>query len=166
MEEVKLTINGKSVSLTDEECDVLYKEYYKYENPFERKIDEKYYYITMSEDVSAFIDYNDRADAEYYQKCNYFRDRELAEQVALHQLLYRKLLRFGFDNNCIDIAEWNGTHDHWCIHYNCVSQNFEAYHWRAFRFLSDVYFSSKKAAERAIKEVVEPFMKEHPNFVW
>ena len=33
-------------------------------------------------------------------------------------------------------------------------------------FFDDVYFSSEKGAKRAIKEVVEPFMKEHPEFVW
>ena len=29
-----------------------------------------------------------------------------------------------------------------------------------------VYFSNRETAEKAIKEVVEPFMKEHPEFVW
>ena len=30
----------------------------------------------------------------------------------------------------------------------------------------EVYFSSDEAAKRAGREVVEPFMKEHPDFVW
>lgn len=30
----------------------------------------------------------------------------------------------------------------------------------------EVYFSSGEGAERAIKEVVEPFVKEHPKFKW
>ena len=33
-------------------------------------------------------------------------------------------------------------------------------------FFDDVYFSSEKGAKCAIEEVVEPFMKEHPEFVW
>ena len=29
-----------------------------------------------------------------------------------------------------------------------------------------VYFSSRKVAEKAIKDVIEPFMKKYPNFKW
>ena len=29
-----------------------------------------------------------------------------------------------------------------------------------------IYFYSKEITERAIKEIIEPFMKEHPEFVW
>ena len=37
--------------------------------------------------------------------------------------------------------------------------------WGTFH-RGDVYFSSEEGAKRAIKEVVEPFMKDHPEFVW
>ena len=29
-----------------------------------------------------------------------------------------------------------------------------------------VYFPSEEVAERAVEEVVKPFMTEHPEFVW
>ena len=35
----------------------------------------------------------------------------------------------------------------------------------AFKY-QGVYFSTREGAERAIEEVVKPFMKEHPEFVW
>lgn len=163
---VQLTIDGKDITLTEEQMEVLRKEYYTCENPFKRKFSIRYFYITASGRVSSYIDHDDTTNKELYETCNHFTTKAFAEQVALRQLLYRKLLRFAYDNKCIDTAEWNDENDHWCIHYNRATHNSEASNWNAFQFLCDVYFSSKKAAERAIKEVVEPFMKEHPDFIW
>lgn len=58
-----------------------------------------------------------------YRNCNYFNDKEFAQQVALHQLLYRKLLKFAYDNGCEDEA-WNGTNDHWLIVYYPLNDDF------------------------------------------
>ncbi len=165
MREVKLTIDGKDITLTDEQCETLCREYYRCENPFERELSAPYFYITTSGRVCSYIDHDDAADKELYETYNHFKTREFAEQITLRQLFYRKLLRFAYENNCIDTEEWNGENVHWCIHYNCSTQKFGTYFWNSFKTL-DVYFLSREAAENAIKEVVEPFMKEHPDFVW
>lgn len=31
---------------------------------------------------------------------------------------------------------------------------------------ADIYFSKEQVAQEAIKDVIEPFMEEHPDFVW
>ena len=46
-------------------------------------------------------------DEAYYNGINYFNGKQFAKQVALHQLLYRKLLKFAYDNECEDTAEWD-----------------------------------------------------------
>lgn len=166
LKEVKLTINGKEVQLTDEQKEALYEEHHKCENPFEKEVDGMYFYIDPGSHVHSYIDHNDAADKELYDNCNYFKNRRLAEQVALHQLLYRKLLKFAYENDCIDTAEWNSENDHWCIHYNCNLHKFESYPWQSFRFVHGIFFSSEEAAKQAIKEVVKPFMIENPEFVW
>lgn len=86
-------------------------------------------------------------------------------QIIFHQWLHRKLLKFTYDNECEDTAEWNGGNPHWYISYATDIMDFivrEDYVFKAH----DVYFSSEEAAEQAIKEVVEPFMKAYPEFVW
>ena len=79
-------------------------------------------------------------------------------------MLYRKLLKFAYDNVYEDTAEWDGKNSHWAIRYNDNRNKFCPYHQDGYK-ARDVYFSSEEGAERAIKEVVEPFMKEHPEFV-
>ena len=164
MKEIKLTIDGKEIQLTDEQLRMLGIEVKK--NPFDRVSgDDKYYYAIVSDDVLRRVDINDKADRRLYNAINYFNDEAFAKQVSLHQLLYRKLLKFVYDNECEDAAEWDGKNAHWAIRYNEHRNEFCSYYQDGYK-ARDVYFSSKEGAERAIKEVVEPFMKEHPEFKW
>ena len=167
MKEVKLTIDGKEIQLTDEQLKMLGIEpEKKRKNPFERVAENEYYYCIKSVvGINRFQDRRDNFDNAVYRGSNYFNDEQLANQVALHQLLYRKLLKFAYDNGCEDTAEWNEENQHWNIYYNHNQYKFEADNWGTFH-RNDVYFSSEEGAKAAIKEVVEPFMKEHPDFVW
>lgn len=158
-------INGKRIELTDEQVKTLG---IKRKNPFERvnpDVDDKYYYIRVNGDVADYCDVNDNGDRLLYEASNYFNDKDFAEQVALHQLLYRKLLKFTYDNGFEDTEEWNGGNEHWAIRYNSYRNEFRLYYQDGYK-AHEVYFSSEEGAERAIKEVVKPFMKEHPEFVW
>ena len=164
MKEIKLTIDGKEIQLTDEQLKMLGIEVKK--NPFDRVSgDDKYYYAIVSGDVLRRVDINDKIDRRLYNTINYFNDKTFAEQVALHQLLYRKLLKFSYDNGYEDTEEWNGGNEHWAIRYNSYRNEFRLYYQDGYK-AHEVYFSSEEGAKRAIKEVVEPFMKEHPEFVW
>ena len=164
MKEIKLTIDGKEVQLTEEQLKALGTKVRK--NPFERtKYHGLYYYVYEDNDVWSDTDLCADADNRRYDAANYFNDRQFAEQVALHQLLYHKLLKYTYDNECEDKAEWDGKNAHWVIRYNENRNEFCSYDQDGYK-ARDVYFSSKEGAERAIKEVVEPFMKEHPEFVW
>lgn len=168
MKEIKLTVDGKEIRLTNEQLRMLGIEAENKKNPFERvnpDVDDKYYYIRVSGDVAEYRDVNDNADRLLYEASNYFNDKDFAEQVALHQLLYRKLLKFSYDNGYEDTAEWNGGNEHWAIRYNSYRNEFRLYYQDGYK-THEVYFSSEEGAKRAIKEVVEPFMKEHPEFVW
>ena len=164
MKEIKLTIDGKEIQLTDEQLKMLGIEVKK--NPFDRVSgDDKYYYTIVSGDVLRHVDINDKTDRRLYNAINYFNDKPFANQVALHQLLYRKLLKFAYDNECENTAEWNEVNAHWCIYMDTRSNRWDVTYYVSMKF-DDVYFSSEEGAKRAIKEVVEPFMKEHPEFVW
>lgn len=157
-------INGKRVELTDEQVKALGIER---KNPFERvnrDVDDKYYYIRVSGDVADYRDVNDNADRLLYEASNYFNDKDFAQQVALHQMLYRKLLKFAYDNECEDL-KWNSRNDHWYVFYNHTDKYFYVENNDLFKH-QGVYFASQSCAERAIKEVIEPFIEKYPDFVW
>ena len=164
MKEIKLTIDGKEIQLTEEQLKALGTKVRK--NPFERaKYHDLYYYVHEDNDVWSDTDLCADADNRRYDVANYFNDRQFAEQVALHQLLYHKLLKFAYDNECEDTTEWDGVNPHWHIIYNKVNDAFITTKRLAAKDLT-MCFSTEEGANRAITEVVKPFMKEHPEFVW
>lgn len=157
-------INGNRIKLTEEQVEALGVK--KRKNPFEKvNKNENYYFITSRGAVLNYVYINDMTDRELYHIINYFNDEQFAKQVALHQLLYRKLLKFAYDNDCEDTAEWNGSAVHWTFYYSYDISKYTVVGYSLHKF-SCMWFSSKDGAERAIKEVVEPFMKEHSEFVW
>ena len=165
MDEIKLTINGKEVQLTDEQLWALgFKPDNTKRSPFARVQQGENYFIAGSRYADLAVEVDDETDNMFFKDANYFADEYFANQVALHQLLYRKLLKYAYENEAEDI-EWDGNNKHYYIRYdyNCKSFYVEMTYNRKS---ADVFFSNETAAQMAIKEVVEPFMKEHSDFVW
>lgn len=158
-------INGKRIELTDEQVKVLGIETRK--NPFERLAKYSgYYRVTDANQVDDYVETFDSTDNRLYDVANYFNDKQFAQQVALHQLLYRKLLKFAYDNECEDTAEWDCHNRHYHIIYRFDSKDFDFDGNDVFKRQGTVYFFSEEGALQAISEVVKPFMKEHPEFIW
>ena len=152
-------INGKKIELTEKQIKALGFEIRK--PLFERVTDGgPYYFISCYGDIDA----DSREDDRLFDNVNYFNDEYFANQVALHQLLYRKLLKFAYENDCED-REWGTKYEHWRIYYDTDSDKFDIDVNDAFKY-QGVYFSTREGAWRAIEEVVKPFIKEHPEFVW
>ena len=152
-------INGKKIELTDEQIEALGIETRKC--LFDKVDDGRpYYFINCYGGIEA----DSREDDALFDNVNYFNDMYFANQVALHQLLYRKLLKFAYENECED-REWGTKYEHWRIYYDTDTDKFDIDVNDAFKY-QGVYFSTREGAERAIEEVVKPFMKEHPEFVW
>lgn len=167
MNENHIVINGKKSELAEEQPKTLGIEVEtKRRNPFEEvNRFEDYYFVEKNNEVRAYMKTDSSVDDQMYTSANYFNDKAFAEQVALHQLLYRKLLKFSYDNECEDTAGLDGINSHWVIRYNDNLNKLDAYCQNGYK-AQDVYFSSEKDAMRAIEEVVGPFVKEHPEFVW
>ena len=164
MKEIKLTIDGKEVRLTEEQLKALGTKVRK--NPFERaKYHDLYYYVHEDNDVWSDTDLCADADNRRYDVANYFNEEVFAHQVALHQLLYRKLLKFAYDNEFED-EEWNGTNMHAYIIYNFTRKDYDIRWTRNEKEPGTVYFKTPTRATAALNEVVMPFVKEHPEFVW
>lgn len=163
MKDIKLIIDGKEIPLTEAQMRALGIEVN--ENPFQ-SVDyyKNYYYINSFGVITRTTEKRNPVSTDFQNAVNYFNDEAFAKQVALHQLLYRKLLKFTYDNKCEDL-EWDGNNEHYYIRYDYYWQYFDVEMARSCKSVG-VFFSSKEDAQRAIKEVVEPFVKEHPEFVW
>lgn len=164
MNENYIVINGKKIKLTEEQ--LMQLGIGVRQNPFKRAVTGGVYYnVNEYGEVVSYIENTDYTDQYLYDRVNYFNDESFANQIALHQLLYRKLLKFAYDNKCEDTEEWNGNNTHFYIVYDYVFNKYDVWENTSCKKFT-IYFSSEEGAERAIKEVVEPFMKEHPDFVW
>lgn len=165
MKEIKLTIDGKEVQLTDEQLEVI-GIIEKEKNPFKRAYyGAKYFCILEFDNVASYCDCKDIEADAFFESVNYFSTQPFAQQVALHQLLYRKLLKFSYDNECED-TEWNGNNIHAYIIYSSTKKDYDIRWTRDEKEPGTVYFKSSIWATAALNEVVMPFVKEHPDFVW
>lgn len=166
MNENYIVINGKKAELTEEQLKALGIKLEKRKNPFARVDDgDSYFYINHYSSVLSWAENHDGSDDSLTDCCNYFNNEDFAHQVALHQLLYRKLLKFAYDNECEDTAEWDCRNYHYCIVFDANDKCYETQCAKVVKNGGSVYFSSNADAHRAIEAVVEPFMRAHPDFV-
>lgn len=116
--------------------------------------------------VTSQNDYNDDFDNVVYNNANYFNDYKFARQVALHQLLYRKLLKYAYENNAV-VDDWTDPNSKKYFIIKRTNENELVTIW-SVTLKNDcvVYFTSDEVAKLAIENVVKPFMEEHSEFVW
>lgn len=162
-----IVINGKKAELTEEQLKKLgIKTEKKRNNPFNSELeDEDSYFLIDDEGVNTGC-YNPIIDKHRLDNINSFNDKDFANQVYLHELLNRKLLKYAYDNEAEDV-KWNKDYNrHYYIYFDYQFNEFivtsNSNHWKNFY----VYFSNLKIARQAIKDVIKPFMEEHPEFVW
>lgn len=147
-----ICINGKKAELTEEQMKALGIEVPN-KNPFNKaKFGQMYYFINRYGVVDADYD-NDTLDVLTYEAANYCTDKAILEQRALHEWLNRLLWRYAMEH---------GGEGHFEICHNgekFIVQN------AIYKYLGQT-FRTHAIAEAAIKEIVEPFMKAHPEFKW
>ena len=161
-----IVINGKRAELTEEQLNQLgINVEVNKETPFTRKPDKLYWSINAMNLVTGQHECNDNFDNTTYEVVNYFNDYKFAEQVALHQLLYRKLLKYAYEHDAVCDTIMFEDKPKYYIAQNIVSHIFTVlvqYQTKC----ADVYFSKEQVAREAINDVIKPFMEEHPEFVW
>lgn len=159
-----IVINGKKAELTEEQLEKLGIKV-KARNPFERvEWGNLYYYIdTLSETCVLRDDRDNNFDDLMFKISNYFNDKDFTNQVALHERLNRKLLKFAYDHKAV--VDWEDGCPKYCIVYDEKVKDFSI-NFKVWCKSFDVCFSSHFVATKAINEIVKPFMAEHPDFVW
>lgn len=138
----------------------------KRNNPFNsepEKVNDSFYYITSD---GVRLDDDDDYNAEMITTANSFNDEDFANQIYLRELLNRKLLKYAYDNEAED-REWDkaNVNSHYFIYFDSAKGHFVVGDNHYYHNQS-IYFSSENVAKQAIQDVVEPFLAEHPEFVW
>ena len=164
MKEIKLMIDGKEAALTEEQIKALGIDVDDGCVCDRVKDGECYYSIGYYGTVDGIVESNCRFDCGAYKCGNYYRDEAYAKQVALHQHLNNLLRRYSEQNG--GDTEWDGANNHFTISFGFGSKMFYAASYSRSKECGVVYFGSPIAAQKAIEEVVKPFMAEHPDFVW
>lgn len=162
-----IVINGKKAELTEEQLNQLGIEVkVKKETLFTRHSDKLYWSINAMNGVVSLHDYNSDFDNSMYNNVNYFNNKNFAEQVALQQLLYRKLMKYAYENDAI-VNDWTDLNSKKYFVSKSIDTNEFYADWNlTVKHGCDVYFNSKEVTQQAIEDVVKPFMIENPEFVW
>lgn len=168
MAENYIVINGKRAELTEEQLKQLGIEVPK-ASPFARVAKGKTFYdIDGMGQVHGVTESGakDGLGAMYFNVANYCTNKEMMEQRALHETLNRLLWRYSMEHEG-DKIDWNNVDfNRFVINYAHDDKYFVVDSWYVYQQLGAVYFHTKEAAKAAIKEIVEPFMKAHPEFKW
>lgn len=163
-----IVINGRKAELTEEQLKALGIETEK-KSPFDRVHNKKnngnYYFIDIFGEITSGIDYGYLSEIRLHNVANYCTDKKLLQQQAYREILNRLLWRYSMehDGNKID---WECNEEKYNIYYDSDLQKCRVADYMSWKTIGVVHFHTREAAENAIKEIVEPFMAEYPDFKW
>lgn len=163
-----ICIDGVKVLLNDSQISELRATLEKREteknSPFKRqKCGDGYYYISSNGEVNIFTDFALGCDSIHHDIANYCADKKLLKQRALEEILARRLWRYSMEHDG-DKIDWSDGQCKYAIYYNVINGLFCTTSDEFCQTTNTTYFVDHETAMSAIKEVVEPFMKEYPGF--
>lgn len=160
-----IVINGRKAELTEEQLKALGIEVNSY--VFNR-VDEghHYYRITAGSEIECEEELGSHLDNRFYNVANYCTDAKLLQQQAYREILNRLLWRYSMEHDG-DKIDWdNKQQTKYCIYYDHNEKRFYTTDYHYIQNYTMVHFHTRITAQNAIKEIIEPFMVEHPYFKW
>ena len=164
-----ICIDGVKVLLNDSQISelraILEKKETKKSSLFERQsYGDEYYFINSIGEVVSSCDFTYDYDLTRYNNANYCTDEELLRQRALEEILARRLWRYSMEHGG-DKFDWsNSQQNKFAIYCSGSNGLFYITTNAIAQTVNTTYFVDRETALNAIKEVVEPFMKEYPGF--
>ena len=164
-----ICIDGVKVLLNDSQISelraILEKRETKKDSPFKRqKYGDDYYYISSLGKVNIATDFSYDNNSIHYDNANYCTNEELLDQRALEEILARRLWRYSMEHGGDKIDWSNSQQNKFAIYCSCRNGLFYITTHTISQTINTTYFVDYETASNAIKEVVEPFMKEYPGF--
>lgn len=161
----KLILEGKEYTLSDELVEKIKAEVTTQEEKisfFTRKHKEEYFYINYDGNIQTTTENRFSIDDRIFSIGNYCRNKELIEQRALGEILNRLLWRYSIEHDGVIVSY--GIDMLWRIDYSVVNHDF-CLVWTSTNITNGVvYFKKEETAQKAIKEVIKPFLENHPEF--
>ena len=163
-----ICIDGVKVLLNDSQISELRAIFEKKETKksplFERqRYGDEYYFINSIGEVGSSCDLTYDYDSIRHDNANYCADEELLKQRALEEILARRLWRYSMEHGG-DKIYWSDGQCKYVIYYDAEDGLFYTTSNTICQTINTTYFVNRETALNAIKEVVEPFMKEYPGF--
>lgn len=163
-----ICIDGVKVLLNDSQISelraILEKKETKKNPLFERQSHgDEYYFINSIGEVGSSCDFTYDYDSIRHDNANYCTDEELLKQRALEEILARRLWRYSMEHSG-DKIYWSDGQCKYVIYYDAEDGLFYTTSNTFCQTINITYFVNRETALNAIKEVVEPFMKEYPDF--
>ena len=163
-----ICIDGVKVLLNDSQISelraILEKRETKKSLLFERQsYGDEYYFINSIGEVGSSCDFTYDYDSIRHDNANYCTDEELLKQRALEEILARRLWRYSMEHGG-DKIYWSDGQCKYVIYYDAEDGLFYTTSNTICQTINTTYFVDRETALNAIKEVVEPFMKDYPDF--
>lgn len=163
-----ICIDGVKVLLNDSQISelraILEKRETKKNPLFERQsYGDEYYFINSIGEVGSSCDFTYDYDSIRHDNANYCTDEEFLKQRALEEILARRLWRYSMEHGG-DKIDWSSNKSKYVIYYDAEDGLFYIANNVISQAINATYFVDYETAMNAIKEVVEPFMKEYPGF--
>lgn len=158
-----IMLDGKKIPLTDEQIKLIQSDVPE-KSPFDRSAnDDIYYYFDCGFEVERAMDEGDFCDDLYYNSANYCTDENIMKQHALHMKLNNLLWRYSMTHGG-DMIDWDSDSIKALIYYDANTDSFGSAEYCLLKYTGAVPFANSKIAKAAIKEIIEPFVAEHPDF--
>ena len=136
-------------------------------SPFERvEKNNRYWHINEAGHPAWFCDHYTTYEDDLFDAANYCTDKDIIMQRAMHEKLNRLLWRFSMENDG-DKIDWKDfKKSKWFIFLNKLSDELRVSDYTYTNLYGVIFFSTKAIAQKALDEIVKPFIKEHPKFRW
>lgn len=161
--ENNITVNMEN--LTNEEREQLLKLIEKSNNPAKKRWKAQdngiYYYLGADGQIYSTKEAGDSFGKRTYIIGNYFKTKEEAEFEINKRLVYQELRDYALEHNEYELDWTNNEQAKWNIYYagdmKCLRYNF----WYINCNLGQIYFTSQKIAQEAVKAVGEDRIKKY-----
>lgn len=160
-----IMFEGIKLPLTDEQIKKLKLEDELRKEPFQRvEPGQIFYYINRIGEIDTCSESYNSVNNEFYDVGNYCKDKRMLGQRALHEALNRLLWRYSIENGEAD-NPWDGNHRHFYIYFHEGERKFTVDSCWRVHSSCEVYFPTEELANKAITDVVIPFLEKHKEFV-
>lgn len=157
MEEFKVELEN----LTDKEKKTFLHLVEKSKKSRKRHMNEIYYSICPNGNIVSSIEKNTFYDDNCWKFGNYYNTVKEAEFAKQKQLVYQKLKKYALEHNTEDIDWENYLQIKYFIYCNTKSNDLCIMDVSEMKIAGQVYFTSEKIAENAIKYIGEDRIKKY-----